>query len=95
MTPGGSTSTQSNVTSAVAGEAERWLQDYYIPLVSYISNRLNQILYTSPLLTGLIWDRLLEFCLAICYAVLAQPPQVEYSAMIASRPFSQVFFFLA
>ncbi|VDK35164.1 unnamed protein product [Taenia asiatica] len=73
----------------VVGEGERWLQEKYIPLVSRIVNRVKQILYTSHLLTGPLWDNLLEFCLAVCYAVLALPPHIEHSAVTNSRPFSQ------
>ncbi|KAL5111892.1 hypothetical protein TcWFU_004078 [Taenia crassiceps] len=73
----------------VMGEGERWLQERYIPLVSRIVSRVKQILYTSHLLTASLWDNLLEFCLAICYAVLALPPQIEYSSITNSRPFSQ------
>lgn len=77
-------------TGMVVGEGERWLQERYIPLVSRIVSRVKQILYTSHLLTGSLWDNLLEFCLAVCYAVLALPPQIEYSAINNSPPFSQV-----
>ncbi|VDM15933.1 unnamed protein product [Hydatigera taeniaeformis] len=73
----------------VVGDGERWLQEKYIPLVSRIINRVEQILLTSHLLTASLWDNLLEFCLAICYAVLAPPPQIEYSAVTNSRAFSQ------
>ncbi|KAH9285767.1 Ral GTPase-activating protein subunit beta [Echinococcus granulosus] len=69
----------------VVGEGERWLQEKYIPLVSRIVGRVKQILYSSHLLTGPLWDNLLEFCLAVCYAVLALPPQIECSAITSSR----------
>ncbi|VUZ52698.1 unnamed protein product [Hymenolepis diminuta] len=81
--------TSTGTGSAVAGEAERWLQKKYIPLVSCIVNRIEQILNTSHLLTGTLWDRLLEFSLAVGFAVLSIPPQIESSAITTSRPFSQ------
>ncbi|KAL5966400.1 Ral GTPase-activating protein subunit beta, partial [Taenia solium] len=86
----GATSGVVQLNAGMVAGGERWLQEKYIPLVSRIVNRVKQILYTSHLLTGSLWDNLLEFCLAVCYAVLALPPQIEYSAVTNSRPFSQV-----
>ncbi|VDO10159.1 unnamed protein product [Rodentolepis nana] len=90
IVPEGTQQISTGTGPAVAGEPERWLQKKYIPLVSCIVNRIEQILNTSHLLTGTLWDRLLEFSLAVGFAVLSIPPQIESSAITTSRPFSQV-----
>lgn len=90
ITPASTQQIFTGTGSGVAGEPERWLQKKYIPLVSCIVNRIEQILNTSHLLTGTLWDRLLEFSLAVGFAVLSIPPQIESSAITTSRPFSQV-----
>ncbi|KAM7541381.1 hypothetical protein Aperf_G00000021766 [Anoplocephala perfoliata] len=79
-------STSTGVMPAVVGEAERWLQKKYIPLVSCIVSRIEQILNTSHLLSRTLWDRLLEFCLAVGFAVLSIPPLIDSNL---SRPFSE------